>query len=116
MTGRSFWITSVRRMDSSNMAWRSWFVKAGKRSRSTELWFSKWRKSSQLPPNSVGEAARPVILQHAPGLLDQDRRFDEIARIRVSQQFLVGHAGPKKEAEPAGERVGGDGAARHAPG
>src|ERR1035441_7439474 len=54
------------------------------------------------------QPARALVFHHPAGLRDQDVRPLQIARRRVRQQLLVGHAGPKEITEPAGESVPGE--------
>ena len=96
-------VSSTKRIGSWNMASRRSSLKCGKRSRSTELLVSNWRKFSQLPVNSVARPRDPGILQHALGLRQQHRGLVQVVRGGVPQQFRIGHAGPEEIAQPAGQ-------------
>ena len=93
----------MKRIGSWNMASRRSLLNVGKRWRSTELLVSNWRKSSQLPVNSVARPLDAVVLQHAPRLRQQHVGLLQVARRGMAQQFRIRHAGPQEIAQPAGQ-------------
>ncbi len=84
------------RIGSWNIASRRSLVKLGKRSRSTELMVFEMAEIEPVAAEFGGQAAHRSSFSMRRACGQQHVGLLQIARRRVLQQFLVGHAGPRK--------------------
>ena len=110
-TDRSLRMTSsMKRIGSSNMASRSSLLKAGKRSRSTELFVLEAPEIQPVAAELDGETARPLVFQHAPGLRRAERRASRRSPAAAcASNSSSGMLRPEEIAQPARQRIGDKG-------